>query len=191
VRSIQKVDLIFEATILLLEVSDVKSLKTNAIAERAGVSIGTLYQYFDGKEALLHELAQREIEGLAQRVTTVLTVTPASSVKERVHWIVGAVLEAYGGRRRAHRLLIEHALGQGGGKRLDPLYAAVSDLLSHQGALPGGQPHVTPTEAYVLTHAFAGVLRALVSMPDSGIERSAAEAALVRLIEGFLHPNAG
>src|ERR1700722_4151377 len=67
-RSQEKVALILEAAVQLLDKGDIESLTTNAIAERAGVSIGTLYQYFDGKPAVLKELADREMGGRSDRI---------------------------------------------------------------------------------------------------------------------------
>ena len=55
------VDSILEAAVQVLERSGAAGLNTNSVAERAGVSIGTLYQYFPDKEAILLALARREL----------------------------------------------------------------------------------------------------------------------------------
>jgi AcrR family transcriptional regulator len=52
---------IVEATAQILERRGSEGLNTNAVAERAGVSIGTLYQYFADKQALLVAAARREL----------------------------------------------------------------------------------------------------------------------------------
>ncbi|WP_265001246.1 TetR/AcrR family transcriptional regulator, partial [Komagataeibacter saccharivorans] len=57
VRSRATVDAILEATALLLE--EGKSCSTNAIAERAGVGIATLYQYFDGRDGVIAALSRQ------------------------------------------------------------------------------------------------------------------------------------
>ena len=54
------VEAIFDATFQLLEAGGLESLTTNHIAQRAGVSIGTLYQYFSGKAEILAAMAQGE-----------------------------------------------------------------------------------------------------------------------------------
>jgi AcrR family transcriptional regulator len=59
-RSQQTVDAIVEATARILEGKGHGGFTTNAVAERAGVSIGTLYQYFPNKDALLGALIERE-----------------------------------------------------------------------------------------------------------------------------------
>lgn len=56
-RSRATVDAILEATALLLE--EGKSCSTNAIAERTGVGIATLYQYFDGRDGVIAALSRQ------------------------------------------------------------------------------------------------------------------------------------
>lgn len=62
-RALHKVELILEAATRLLDAGDLSILATNAVAERAGVSIGTLYPYFKDKQAILDALALRELDG--------------------------------------------------------------------------------------------------------------------------------
>ncbi|WP_218569777.1 TetR/AcrR family transcriptional regulator [Pseudomonas sp. Hp2] len=188
-RSQQKVSLILEATMRLLDRGDIESLTTNAIAERAGVSIGTLYQYFDGKQAVLDVLIDREIGGLSERVLSIVQQTPGQSVADRMRMIVAAVADTYGGRRRVHRMLLAHALSQGTATRLHPLFAGLTqELTAPQRADAAKETRrFTPGEAFVLTHAVAGVLRGLVTTVELPVPREEIEEALVRLIQGFLH----
>lgn len=60
-RSSETVAAILEAAARILEVSGLDDYNTNAIAERAGVSIGSLYQYFPGKDAITRKLIAREM----------------------------------------------------------------------------------------------------------------------------------
>ena len=60
-RSQVTYDSILQAAIQILQRSGPDALNTNAIAERAGVSIGTLYQYFPDREAILLAAARREL----------------------------------------------------------------------------------------------------------------------------------
>ncbi|PZA11724.1 TetR/AcrR family transcriptional regulator [Rhodopseudomonas palustris] len=59
-RSAETVRAIVEAAARILEQGGLGAFTTNAVAERAGVSIGSLYQYFPGKEALIGALIVRE-----------------------------------------------------------------------------------------------------------------------------------
>lgn len=59
-RSAATVTAIVEAAAHILERDGLSGYNTNAIAERAGVSIGSLYQYFPTKEAITRALIERE-----------------------------------------------------------------------------------------------------------------------------------
>lgn len=58
-RSRQMVEAIVEATMQVIEERGVSDLTTTHVALRAGVSVGSLYQYFESKEALLDAVVQR------------------------------------------------------------------------------------------------------------------------------------
>ena len=60
-RARATVDAILEAAARILVESGYASASTNRIAERAGVGIGSLYEYFPGKEAIFAELRRREM----------------------------------------------------------------------------------------------------------------------------------
>jgi AcrR family transcriptional regulator len=63
-RARHTVEAIIEASARILEEQGHGGFTTNAVAELAGVSIGTLYQYFPDKNALLGALIARETGGL-------------------------------------------------------------------------------------------------------------------------------
>lgn len=67
-RSASTVEAIVEAAARILEREGHGGLSTNAVAETAGVSIGSLYQYFPRKEALVGALIAREKERLIRQV---------------------------------------------------------------------------------------------------------------------------
>lgn len=67
-RSRVTVDAIFEATIQVLLSQGMAGLTTTGVAERAGVSVGTMYQYFPNKQALVYALNERFLTMLAERV---------------------------------------------------------------------------------------------------------------------------
>lgn len=63
-RSAATVETILEAAARILETKGLGGFTTNAIAEKAGVSVGSLYQYFPTKEAVLTMLIRRKREAL-------------------------------------------------------------------------------------------------------------------------------
>ena len=62
------VDAILQAALQLLRTEGGARFNTNRIAEAAGVSIGTLYQYFSGRPAILAALAERQAVEIRQRI---------------------------------------------------------------------------------------------------------------------------
>jgi len=61
-RAKQTVEAMVEATAHILSADGPEGLSTNRIAEVAGVSIGSLYQYFPSKEAIVARLVERMLE---------------------------------------------------------------------------------------------------------------------------------
>jgi AcrR family transcriptional regulator len=70
-RSAATVGVIVEAAARILETVGLAGFTTNAIAERAGVSVGSLYQYFPNKDAITRALIRRELEVLEAAVTAI------------------------------------------------------------------------------------------------------------------------
>jgi AcrR family transcriptional regulator len=66
-RSAETVARILDAAARIFDERGYRSTTTNHVAEAAGVSIGSLYQYFPNKDALLVALAEHHIESLAQQ----------------------------------------------------------------------------------------------------------------------------
>lgn len=152
----------------LLEQGDIAALTTNAVAGKAGVSIGTLYQYFKDKQALLDALVARELGSMSEQVMSALQAAAPVQPGGRIRQVVQAVTGAYGGRSRVHRLLMAHALAHGAGGRLSPLLQGLTQLFVARGVAAPGQPPrlLTPAQAFTLTHAIGGVLRALAASAD-------------------------
>lgn len=67
-RSAATVNAILEATIQVLLALGKERLTTTAVAHRAGVSVGTLYQYFPNKRALLQACLKRHMEEISQSI---------------------------------------------------------------------------------------------------------------------------
>jgi AcrR family transcriptional regulator len=84
-RAKQTVAFLLEAAAQVLERDGLEGFNTNAVAERAGVSIGSLYQYFPGKDALTLALMHREDERFLEEATIALNQpTGAEALKSFV-----------------------------------------------------------------------------------------------------------
>src|SRR6516225_9848639 len=72
-RARETVEVIFDATARILLREGRAALNTNHIAERAGISIGSLYEYFPNKVAILVAMARREIVRVTASVTRAIS----------------------------------------------------------------------------------------------------------------------
>lgn len=186
-RSQAKVEFMLEAAMQLLDETGLDLFTTKAVAAKAGVSIGTLYQYFDDKQALLDALVARELGAMADKVVGAMKGKPPAEAGERIRRIARAVVGAYGGRGRVHRMLMDHALGRLTMRPLSPMYPRLMALLTSPGVEGPDRAPVPLSEAraFVLTHATAGVLRTLVASERTPPVREV-EDALVELVLGYL-----
>ncbi len=82
---------------------------TNRIAERAGVSIGTFYQYFPSKEAAAVVLLERHLEETSRRLNEWVghTVAERHSLHSALRDYVEGMLETHAGRPRLQHMLLE------------------------------------------------------------------------------------
>jgi AcrR family transcriptional regulator len=140
---------------------------TNRIADRAGVSIGTLYQYFPHKRALLHELAERHVATVGRRFDAEFARLRAQppSWQEAVRTLVGVLVELHADRPRLHALMHAYAPRVPDGvARLhalqDRLAAEVAALLRHYGR---GGPDPARTAALLVQAADAQLHRVVLT----------------------------
>ena len=92
-RSITSVNAILEATVqVLLEVGK-ERLTTTRVAHRAGVSVGTLYQYFPNKSALLQAVLRNHLVSIADEIDKVCQEEKGSSVTQMIMRVTGAFLD--------------------------------------------------------------------------------------------------
>lgn len=86
-RSEQTIAVILEAATRVLERDGAAAFNTNRVAERAGISVGSLYQYYPNKAALLFALQEREIQATTAMLEAILdddTLSPRRRVTEAV-----------------------------------------------------------------------------------------------------------
>jgi AcrR family transcriptional regulator len=81
-RSTASVDAILEATVQVLLQFGKERLTTTKVAQRAGVSVGTLYQYFPNKSALLQAALKRHMEDVIAAVERVCGQQAGNSLDE-------------------------------------------------------------------------------------------------------------
>jgi AcrR family transcriptional regulator len=93
-RSTASVDAILEATIQVLLQVGKERLTTTKVALRAGVSVGTLYQYFPNKSALLKGALKRHLDEVSEGIERVCDRQKGHSLEQMATALVTAFLAA-------------------------------------------------------------------------------------------------
>ncbi|GGE93627.1 hypothetical protein GCM10011404_28270 [Sphingomonas prati] len=181
-RSQATIEAIFEATIQVLLQGGARALTTNRIAEKAGVSIGTLYQYFPGKEALLYALVGRHLDKAGEAVERACRVHGGMSLADCADLFVDAYIDAKAGDVAVSRALYhastELDMQDLGAAMLARLHQAVRGLLEHA---HGGQPETLDTIVFSWVAVVTGGTRVLFEQ-DGTIERLPAFRAQLKLM---------
>jgi AcrR family transcriptional regulator len=106
-RSRATVDALVEATARILVREGFDKASTNRIAEKAGVSVGSLYQYFPSKEALVAAVMERHNHELMQVVRGTLADVASLPMEQAVRKLVAVAIEAHRLDPKLHRVLAE------------------------------------------------------------------------------------
>jgi AcrR family transcriptional regulator len=103
------VEAILQATAYILAGEGYAKLNTNRIAERAGVNISSLYQFFPNKEAILRALLEDHSNQISKVVEGVLqdAQNTHTSLPERGLVLIKAILAAHASNPTLHRALNE------------------------------------------------------------------------------------
>lgn len=96
-RSVARVERILDAAAELLGTAGYGALTTREVARRAGVPIGTLYQFFPGKDGLVAALAARNLERYLARVAARV----AAERPEAVAGLVDLAVDEFVAMKRA------------------------------------------------------------------------------------------
>ena len=179
---------IFEAAIQILERGGYEALTTNRIAERAGVSVSTLYQYFEDKDALLFALAEHVLSLHRASVGKLMAESPPAAPEESDRHVIRSVLAATSKHSRLYRMTIEMMIAQGRSKDLAAPSRDIEQLLVKHAArfLPGVKRSLSPIALFVLTRAIQGVMHAALreEMPFMGTQEF--EDEITRVMRGYV-----
>jgi AcrR family transcriptional regulator len=106
-RSKATVDALLAATARVLVKDGYDRASTNKVAEAAGVSIGSLYQYFPSKEALVSAVIERHIAEMMEVVRNSLVRVALLPIEEAARELVRVMIDAHRIEPKLHRVLVE------------------------------------------------------------------------------------
>jgi AcrR family transcriptional regulator len=170
------VEAMLDAAIVILKRKGITAITTNHIAETAGVSIGSVYQYFPNKSAIFVALHRRHVEQVDQVMLRCLAQIEVETLDELVNRMLEGMLEAHGADTRLSDLLQSEVPHRAEGSldfatRLTPAFQAA---LSECGD-PGVRKHSGHRAFFVATMVDAFAHAILLRRPRGLALRGAKE----------------
>jgi len=191
-RSQATVETLLDATARVLVREGYDRASTNRIAAVAGVSIGSLYQYFPGKEALVTALVARHNREMLELLRGAMAMVATLRVGEAVRLLVAAMIEAHRIDPELHRIFDEQVprMGQLAGieaieQETFALVRAFFDARRDEITVRDldTATYICVTSVETLTHDF------VIRRPDaSAAEQAEMAGEITRLLVGYLEP---
>lgn len=188
-RSREMVEAILAAATRVFVKEGYARATTNRIAEAAGVSVGSLYQYFPSKDAIAVELLRRYREQLIELVTTRLAGLDEHTFEAAVQALIEALLRAEGINPALHRVLIEQVLRTNARAELIGFEERLERVLAEALRAAGSAVGVDDVEiaSFVLVRVVLSMVHAaVVDRPNQNGPKLARE--LTRLVVRYLAP---
>ena len=182
---------ILEAAAQILLTQGWQALTTSRIAQVAGVSVGSMYQYFEHKQAIVRELLERMSEEQhALLLQGLERVRAGAPLEEAVGQIIRATLMARLHSPALMRVCFEQlpageqiALMAQWSNRATPMVELA--LMARQDELRPG-PHELGLAAFMLVHAIDGVVQASALVDPRVVEHASFERECTQLVLGYL-----
>jgi AcrR family transcriptional regulator len=188
-RAQATLEAILQAAASLIARDGYPSLTTNKVAERAGVSIGSLYQYFPNKEAILVALLEQHMSGVEPVIEESMRelADPEVPFAEGMRRLMVRLLDRHRDHPRLQRALTEEVPHPSHIRALhrkqDREYVTrVAHILTLR---PDVRVHDTLAAAHVLVQAVSGLSRWLAHEPPDDVDRDACLEEVVRLLVGY------
>jgi AcrR family transcriptional regulator len=189
-RSQITVTAILDATVRVLLDRGYEACTTNLVAEVAGVGIGSLYEYFPHKEALVAAVVEREIDDFVMALKREMLATIGRPFPEALRVAFSAAFDELEARRDLVRLLVVEYPCVGRVSALARLPQRVADLagfcLRNWETQHRFDDH--PANHYVIATMLGGLYLSQTLTPLAEVPREAVLDALVDIMLRILQP---
>lgn len=168
--------------------SGFEAMTTNRVAEVAGVSIGSLYQYFPSKEALVAELMHRHVEASTAAFVGLADALVEAPLEVAVRGVIGLMIESHRRDPKLHRVLVEQIPRIGGLNQLIEIEERVQRLV--RGYLEARRPELRPENldlaAFVVVETVEALTHAAVLFRPDLLEGDALSLELSEMVVRYL-----
>jgi AcrR family transcriptional regulator len=187
-RARQTVEAVLDAVARLVKREGVKAVTTNRIAEVAGVSIGSVYQYFPDKRAIYLALHRRHIEQIDHLVKTTLVEHANSSLQGLIRAIIEAMIEAHTPDSELYDLMFSEVPHRAEGTRdFSARLHGVFHLAIASRAHELKRDRDLNKIVFIVTHMVESLSHGAVLRRPPGISLSDAKDETVRAVMAYLH----
>jgi AcrR family transcriptional regulator len=187
-RSAATVTAILDATARILVERGYAATSTNAVAERAGVSVGSLYQYFPNKDALIAALHARHAEQMKAVIEGALARAMDVGLDEALADLIEAAVEAHRVDAGLHQVLEQQLAGLDVVDAHDGFDAVLEERIVALLARHRAQLAVTDLRlaAFMLNHSTHALIHTVVATRPRGVSLKTATAEIVRMMRSYL-----
>ena len=186
-RSQATVTAILDATAHILLERGFAAASTNAVAERAGVSVGSLYQYFPNKDALIAALHARHGEQMMAVIQRALTKAMDATLDDALTGLAEATVEAHRVDADLHRVL-EQQLGSHDDDMHDKYVGVMEERIV--ALLARHRAEITVPDlklaAFMLMNASHALVHAVVLQRPKGVSLKAGTHEIARMMKAYL-----
>lgn len=178
------VDSILEAVVRILKREGIEGVNTNRIAEVAGVSIGSIYQYFPDKRAIFAALHRRHVEEIDRLVESTLVRYAACPLEELMRALIRALVEAHTAEPELFHMISTEVPDRAGGT-LD--FASRLHGALHLAVAARLGDHDVAKKAYVVTHILDALSHGAALRRPKGLSIAEAIDEAVRAVMAYLN----
>jgi AcrR family transcriptional regulator len=186
-RARHTVEAVLDAVQRIVKRHGVEAVTTNRIAEVAGVSIGSVYQYFPDKGAIFAALHRRHIESIDRMVETKLVEHATSALEDLIRAMIEAMIDAHSTDPELHQLLQTEVPNRAEGTkdfavRLHGAFRLALAARAHEFKTPRDLDLV----AFVVTHMVESLSHGAVLRRPPRVSLAAAKEEAVRAVMAYL-----
>jgi AcrR family transcriptional regulator len=187
-RAQETVEAVLDAVVRILKREGVGAVSTNRIAAVAGLSIGSVYQYFPDKRAIFLALHERHAEQVGRLVESTLIKHADASLAEIVRALVEAITDAHVPDPELFELLSTEVPHRAHGSR--GLARRLNGALRL--AIASRTPKIRNSVAlekvlFIVSNMIGGLAHAAVLSRPAGLSLASAKEESVRAIMAYLN----
>lgn len=190
-RSKATVDILIKAMTRVLIKDGWEAASTNRVAQEAGVSVGSLYQYFPSKEALVLEVMERHATRIQAQFQARMAELSSVSFETAVRELVQMMIATHQLNPGLHRVLIEQVPKVGALGKLEELNRVYERMLASMMEWYREDIEVKDlsTAAYIVVQTAVGLCHHAVCERPQLLQSGKLGEHLERLLLGYLKPS--